>query len=312
MKFIKNRFNLTATELKNIHPKKAAALLGEWCHQPIKNTHQQIKQHFKDPLLTLLQTPKYRSGRLRGKDYDYPATNIDEQTPDYISGYEEGYTIKLLNSNETFWQKGFKLGLLAACLNKQSLEEMEFIEYSSCNSQIRDNPGFISAFKQGLEDKKIKTSLSLNSDSSTMNNHSKNSSSTTFPGQNHFLQESPATLVQRPFPTNPALPNHNSTMGNFSSLETSSIPYPAPQLNHQEREENSLNRPAFTASEITPDKNTSTVVTTQSPLTRPYSINNSIPWEKSSLNSANANKTRSGQTRAAFVAENPCHFFQNP
>ncbi|WP_028387750.1 hypothetical protein [Legionella fairfieldensis] len=496
-KFIKSRFNLTATELKKIHPKKAAALLGEWCHQPIKSNYRQIRQKIIDNLPSLLLTEEYLTGKEIStqsvKRDHYPGIIIAEHSLDYISGYEEGYTINLLNSSKSYQEKGQKLGVLAKRLKKQSLEEMDFIQYSR-DSQIRDNPEFLSGFEQGLKNKKKKINHSLYSEpykqgkkhgqgcfkkrscagknigkhtpcylngyeegytisllnseeplrlkgiklgvlaerlgkkeleelqfiansgksqilhepeflngfkeglnfaslpdriskkmlDALMNKHPENVSSPASSGQENYSpvftprQESPATLVQCSSPAHSNLENDN-TGDNFSSLETSNTSYtaltpnstvttntfpslrqendndlthsdggmalpvhpfqqtekrstvpdnpsyqknndygiqvanntPSPQLNNQEREENPLNQPTLPASK-TPQNNASSVVATQSPVTRPYSINNSIPWEKSSLNSANANKTRSGQTRAAFVAENPCHFFQNP
>ncbi|WP_028387782.1 hypothetical protein [Legionella fairfieldensis] len=380
--FISSNLNLSFKQLKTLNPKKTAALLGELYDQPIKDNYQQIKQQLKGLLPTLLKTSEYRKGGLSSKvsfraNY-FPAIDIANQTPDYLNGYEEKYTIKLLNSTKCFHEKGIRLGALARCLNKKSLEEMEFVKYSG-NSQIRGNPEFLSGFKIGMENpnsvlKKYITFF-------LRDNHTDQCllSTATLPAAENnapvviFSQESPATRVQCPSTAHSSLENGN-TVDNCSSLETrtsyttpnstvtttqpslrqendNDFPHsdgemalpvrpfqqteksvtvsdnpgyqknndygiqvanntPSPPLNNQEREENPLNQPTLPASK-TPQNNASSVVATQSPMTRPYSISNSIPWEKSSLNSTNANKTRSGQTRAS-IAENPCHFFQNP
>ncbi|WP_028389065.1 hypothetical protein [Legionella fairfieldensis] len=85
----------------------------------------------------------------------------------------------------------------------------------------------------------------------------------------------------------------------------------SPSFTHQEREESSLYYPVLPpAPEMTLNNNTLTVEHTQSPVTRSYSINKFIPWEKTNLN-GHANKTISEQTQTVTpVAENRYQFFQ--
>lgn len=150
----KTKFGLTPTELRNINPFEAEKLLGELYRQPIKSN-----PHFKEDLLTLLpeSMDQYKLGAKTGREAaqqrNSPSKNILKHPQDYLNGYEDGYTSALLDSAQNSFDKGKKLGILAARFGKKNLNELRIFanrnEKNENNSLFQD-PNFLAGFDKAL------------------------------------------------------------------------------------------------------------------------------------------------------------------
>lgn len=226
--FAKENFGLTPKQLIKVNPTQLSALIGELYHQPIKTKNQEIKTRilkFALPLKKIYEQAN-STAKLAFKNRGYPGNSIASKSQTYREGYENGYTIALLNSELSLFEKGFRLGILATNLGKKGLNELRIFNKRSENSVsqlILQDPDFLKCFTVGLKYDPSKTGMTTAGEICAPSDH--NETANHSPGAlasgecfDPFLmsnQKSPQALISEPFPSNAIANDSGQTLNNF-------------------------------------------------------------------------------------------------